>query len=227
MTENVIENPAPKSVAINARGQEEVAPKDWAGRVLRYQTEILEANRWQITERQRDIAYLSALEALDAEVLQRPLRGRGQPSPLYARTIHKITAAELRRASGEPAPVRAWEMVSLGMLLVLTAGAIGYTWWAVRETARDLLQMDLTLWLGPERRQTAANSVAWLAQAGPTLAGILLVPALVVTVVTIVRRARPRYSRDATFLAVVALGVCMATLVAAFFGTLLITNLGR
>lgn len=227
MTENVIENPAPESVAIKSWGQEEVAPHNWAAKVLGDQTEILEANGWQVTERQRDLAYLSALEALDAEVLRRPLRGPGQPSPAYARTIHQITAAELRKVAGEPAPVKPWERVSLGLLVAVAAITVGLTWKVARDIASEFLRIDDTLWLGPERQQMAANWLFWLGQSGAVAAGLLLVPALVVAVVTVVRRVRPRYSREASVLVLAAIVVCVATVVAMLTSAFMLAGLSR
>ncbi|MBC2898442.1 hypothetical protein [Rhodococcus sp. 4CII] len=227
MTENVIENPAPKSVAIKSWGQEEVAPHNWAARVLGDQTEILEANGWQVTERQRDLAYLSALEALDAEVLRRPLRGPGQPSPAYASTIHQITAAELRKVAGEPAPVRPWERVSLGLLVAVAAITVGLTWKVARDIASEFLRIDDTLWLGPQRQQTVANWLFWLGQSGAVAATLLLVPALVVAVVTVVRRVRPRYTSGALALVLVAIVVCVATVVTTTFIAIMFAGLGR
>ncbi|WLF51509.1 hypothetical protein [Rhodococcus opacus] len=227
MTENVIENPAPKSVAIKSWGQEEVAPDNWAAKVLGDQTDILEANGWQITERQRDLAYLSALETLDAEVLRRPLRGRGQPSPAYASTIHQITAAELRKVAGEPAPVKPWEMVSLGLLVAAMAGTVGFTWVWARDTASGFLRIDDTLWLGPQRQQMAANWLFWLGQTGAIAATLLLVPALVTAGITLVRRVRPRYTSGALALALVAAVVCMATVVTTTFIAIMFAGLGR
>lgn len=227
MTDNVIENPAPKSVAIKSWGQEEVAPQNWAARVLGEQTDILEANGWQITERQRDLAYLSALEALDAEVLRWPLRGRGQPSPAYARTIHQITATELRKVAGQPDPVSPWEMVSRWLLLAAAAATVALTWKVARDTANEFLRIDDTLWLGPQRQQTAANWLFWLGQSGAVAAGLLLIPALITTMVTLVRRVRPRYSHEATILVRVALVVCMATVAAMLTSAITLAGLGR
>ncbi|MBC2644305.1 MULTISPECIES: hypothetical protein [unclassified Rhodococcus (in: high G+C Gram-positive bacteria)] len=226
MTENVIENPAPKSVAIKSWGQEEVAPHNWAAKVLGDQTDILEANGWQITERQRDLAYLSALETLDAEVLRRPLRGRGQPSPLYASTIHQITATELRKVAGQPAPVKPWERVTLGLLVAVAAITVGLTW-KVGDTASGFLRIDDTLWLGPQRQQTAANWLFWLGQTGAIAATLLLVPALVTTGITLVRRVRPRYTSGALALAIAAAVVCMATVVTTTFIAIMFAGLGR
>lgn len=115
MAENVIETAAPSNAVILAWGEEQVAPKDWSGQVLQYQTEILEENGWQITERQRDIAHLSALEHLD------DVASRHQPAPLLARTIRQITLSELRGIVGDPARFSRKDLLYRGALALAAA----------------------------------------------------------------------------------------------------------